>query len=101
MRKIVQKNEVSIMKLSARRFCRILHHLSQNPGRKDAEQALLDGAVCINLPATFQFSAATSKSIDIPDCQIKILKIEASLHSFNCTRSTHRNNQIFHFCDLQ
>jgi hypothetical protein len=32
MRKIVQKNEVSIMKLSARRGleCRILHHLSQN-----------------------------------------------------------------------
>ena len=31
MRKIVQKNEVSIMKLSARRGleCRILHHLSQ------------------------------------------------------------------------
>jgi len=30
MRKIVQKNEVSIMKLSARRGleCRILHHLS-------------------------------------------------------------------------
>ena len=54
------------MKLSARRFCRILHHLSQNPGRKDAEQARLDGAVHINLPATFQFSPATSKSIDIP-----------------------------------
>ena len=36
MRKIVQKNEVSIMKLSARRGleCRILHHLSQTPGRK-------------------------------------------------------------------
>jgi hypothetical protein len=34
MRKIVQKNEVSIMKLSARRSlcleCRILHHLSQS-----------------------------------------------------------------------
>jgi hypothetical protein len=32
MRKIVQKNEVSIMKLSARRGleCRILHHLSQS-----------------------------------------------------------------------
>jgi hypothetical protein len=36
MRKILQKNEVSIMKLSARRGleCRILHHLSQNLGRK-------------------------------------------------------------------
>jgi hypothetical protein len=32
MRKIAQKNEVSIMKLSARRGleCRILHHLSQS-----------------------------------------------------------------------
>jgi hypothetical protein len=32
MRKIVQKNEVLIMKLSARRGieCRILHHLSQS-----------------------------------------------------------------------
>jgi hypothetical protein len=32
MRKIVQKNEVSIMKLNARRGleCRILHHLSQS-----------------------------------------------------------------------
>jgi hypothetical protein len=31
----------------------------------------LDGgcAVRINLPATFQFSPATSKSIDIPDCE--------------------------------
>ena len=27
----------------------------------------LDGAVHINLPATFQFSSATSKSIDIPE----------------------------------
>ena len=36
MRNIVHKNEVSIMKLSARRGleCRILHHLSQTPGRK-------------------------------------------------------------------
>ena len=36
MRKIVQKNEVFIMKLSARRGleCRILHHWSQTPGRK-------------------------------------------------------------------
>jgi len=33
MRKIVQKNEVSIIKLSARRGleCRIVHHLSQTP----------------------------------------------------------------------
>jgi hypothetical protein len=43
MRKIVQKNEVSIMKLSARRGleCRILHHLSQSfwepPAVKGAE----------------------------------------------------------------
>jgi hypothetical protein len=38
MRNIVHKNEVSIMKLSARRGleCRILHHLSQNPGAKYA-----------------------------------------------------------------
>jgi hypothetical protein len=67
MIKIVQKNEVSIMKLSARRGleCRILHHLSQRfwgpPAVKGAELA-----VCINLPATFQFSPAISKSIDIP-----------------------------------
>jgi hypothetical protein len=35
MRNIVHKNEVSIMKLSARRGleCRILHHLSQTPSR--------------------------------------------------------------------
>ena len=55
------------MKLSARRGleCRILHHLSKSfwglwlaPGCK---------AVRIDLPATFQFSPATSKSIDIPE----------------------------------
>jgi hypothetical protein len=35
MRKIVQKNKISIMKLSARRGleCRILHHLSQTSGK--------------------------------------------------------------------
>jgi hypothetical protein len=45
MRKIVQKNEVSIMKLSARRGleCRILHHLSQTPVVKGAELALCGG----------------------------------------------------------
>jgi hypothetical protein len=65
MRKIVQKNEVSIMKLSARRGleCRILHHLSQS------FWAVKDG---INLLATFQFSPATSKSIDIPGCADKL-----------------------------
>jgi hypothetical protein len=53
------------MKLSARRGleCRILHHLSQSSGRKG----------CINMPATFQFSPATSKSIDIPDNNINFL----------------------------
>jgi hypothetical protein len=66
MRKIVQKNEVSIMKLSTRRGleCRILHHLSQTPGRKGRHVFFF--AIRINLPATFQFSPATSKSIDIP-----------------------------------
>ena len=76
MRKIAQKNEVSIMKLSARRGleCRILHHLSQSfwgpwarpPAVKGAKLARRGGRH-INLPATFQFSPATSKSIDIPD----------------------------------
>ena len=75
MRKILKKNEVSIMKLSARRGleCRILHHLSptsgglngpQTPGRKGWRGGRL--SCRINLPTTFQFSPATSKSIDIP-----------------------------------
>jgi hypothetical protein len=39
----------------------------QTPGRKGC---VADGcAVRINLPATFQFSPATSKSIDIPGNQ--------------------------------
>ena len=61
MRKIVQKNEVSIIKLSARRGleCRIFHHLSQTIGCKGHR-------VSFNLPATFQYPPATSKSIDIP-----------------------------------
>ena len=77
MRKIVQKNEVSIMKLSARRGleCRILHHLSQS------FWAVKDG---INLLATFQFSPATSKSNDIPGCADKLCdrqdKNNMSLH---------------------
>ena len=65
---MVQKNEVSIMKLSARRGleCRILHHLSQTPGYKGCRASCVQRTTCINLPATFQFSPATSKSIDIP-----------------------------------
>jgi hypothetical protein len=60
------------MKLSARRGleCRILHHLSQNfwgPPDRRGLGAANRCAVRINLPATFQFSPATSKSIDIPD----------------------------------
>jgi len=57
------------MKLSARRGleCRILHHLSQSsPAVKGVLGTVDDYAVRINLPATFQFSPATSKSIDIP-----------------------------------
>ena len=64
------------MKLSARRDleCRILHHLSQSfwgpwaAPRPLAVKGAVDGCyVRINLPATFQFSPATSKSIDIPE----------------------------------
>ena len=74
MRKIVQKNEFSIMKLSARRGleCRILHHLSQSfwgPWATPCHKGRPASSVrrwLINLPATFQFSPATSKSIDIP-----------------------------------
>jgi hypothetical protein len=53
------------MKLSARKGleCRILHHLSQT-GKLAPLLCAADG--CINLSATFQFSPATSKSIDIP-----------------------------------
>jgi hypothetical protein len=51
LRKIVQKNEVSIMKLSARRGleCRILHHLSQSfwgTGRKGAAPS---ASICLLL----------------------------------------------------
>ena len=38
--------------------------LSRPPAVKGAEPFAR-----INLPATFQFSPATSKSIDIPDCE--------------------------------
>ena len=58
MRKIVQENEVSIMKSSARRDleCRILHHLSQSgpqtPGRKGGsvrQTAVPSTSICLLL----------------------------------------------------
>jgi hypothetical protein len=76
MRKIVQKNEVSIMKLKCQERPRmqdfapfipeLLGALSgpQNPRCPARQMAML--SVRINLPATFQFSPATSTSIDIP-----------------------------------
>jgi hypothetical protein len=69
------------MKLSARRGleCRFLHHLSQTTTIKGAEQGTTDG-VRINLPATFQFSPATSKSIDIPDYIIKLTFCDLHLY---------------------
>ena len=82
MRKIVQKNEASIMKLNARRGleCRIYSRASggpEGPPSRKGHQASLAArrnstAVHINLPATFQFSPATSKSIDIPDLRYEL-----------------------------
>ena len=150
MRKIVQKNEVSIMKLSARRGleCRILHHLSQSflgaaqgpqtPAVEGTELAWgplkalgssgINGAKSCILglswhlisllkllffgtiflifsaivqdkrpffttfdyisllgvadgTATFQFSPATSKSIDVPECCIEYTPSEHDSNS--------------------
>ena len=45
--------------------------MNQTPAVKGTEQARHGWlfAIRINLPATFQFSPATSKSIDIPELQ--------------------------------
>ena len=96
MRKIVQKNEFSIMILSARRGpeCRILHHLSQSfwgpqiPGRK--------GRGSINLPATFQFSPATSKSIDIPELPRYIFICIHKRDKCVCSQGSSQNVSFFH-----
>ena len=83
MKKIVPKNEVSIMKLSARRGleCKILHHLSQNPahnGPCSTRRKAPHQFACY-----FKFSPATSKSIDIPgSINLSFVYLENILSSF-------------------